>query len=116
MAYYSVPLGPKSVGDQSVAVLYQVKKHERESNEWAIVQVVAAREQFEARNEGIPVAGLVAVTTANHFTEAAQKQALENGVTLIDGDDLRRWILRTGLTPLANLGKSQSAPYEAVRV
>lgn len=106
--------GKKEVADADVVALFtplllkviiQAKKHEGQTDEQAVKQIITYREQIlkedtfhENENEYTNCIAW-AVTTAE-FNENAKELAMENDVRLIEGDEFVRMLLSAGLTGL----------------
>ena len=77
-----------------VAVMVQVKKHENITNEWAVEQIVAYRENHQNEDYNVQ---LWVISNAEDFTEDAKQKAIASNVRLINGEDFARMILEVGL-------------------
>ena len=77
-----------------VAVMVQVKKHENITNDWAVEQIIAYKENH--KNEDYNVQ-LWVISNAEDFSEEAKTKASVASVRLINGKDFARMILEVGL-------------------
>lgn len=77
-----------------VAVMVQVKKHENITNEWAVEQIVAYRENHQNEDYNVQ---LWVISNADNYTEDAKQKAFAQNVRLINGTDFARMILEVGL-------------------
>ena len=77
-----------------VVVLVQVKKHEGETNEWAIEQIMG----YKANHDYDSALALMwVISNCDEYSSKAEELAEEAHVRLIDGDDFSRMILDAGL-------------------
>jgi len=75
-------------------IYVQVKKHKVESDEHAVNQIIEAI-KIDNPDNSIPIFGWV--ITSGKFTEKAQTLANENGIRVINGEDLAEMIVTVGL-------------------
>lgn len=90
-AIYSVQYGK---GEKAPRVLYQVKQHHGQTDRHAVQQLI---DRSESENSPNDVAALVVVSTAEDFSDDAERLAEASDVELMAGRDLVDWILKTGL-------------------
>lgn len=77
-----------------IQVYVQVKKHSNESDEYAVKQVIEAI-KHDNTDGAIPIIGWV-ITSAN-FSEEAERLANNNGIRVINGEELSEMIISVGL-------------------
>lgn len=75
-------------------IYVQVKKHKESSDEHAVNQIVEAI-KIDNEDNSKPIFGWV--VTSGKFTEKAQNMANDNGIRVINGDDLAEMIVTVGL-------------------
>lgn len=77
-----------------VAILVQVKKHNSITNEWAVNQIIAYKDNHTNADYNVQ---MWVISNANEFTEEAKRKANAENVRLINGQDFARMILEVGL-------------------
>ena len=77
-----------------VAVMVQVKKHKNITNEWAVEQIIAYKENHQNEDYNVQ---LWVISNADDFTDEAKQKAITSNVRLINGEDFARMILEVGL-------------------
>jgi hypothetical protein len=75
-------------------IYIQVKKHNKESDDYAVRQLLKAM-QIDNPDGSNPISGWV--VTSGRFTEKAEKLANENGIKVVNGEDLAEMIVSVGL-------------------
>lgn len=75
-------------------IYVQVKKHKESSDEHAVNQIIEAI-KIDNPDNSKPIFGWV--VTSGRFTEKAESLANENGIRIINGDDLAEMIVTVGL-------------------
>ena len=76
-------------------IMVQVKKHDGTTNEWAVQQITAYKENSTRSDEYTSM--MWVISTCDRYNKAAQKFAHENGVRLINGREFAGMILEAGL-------------------
>ncbi len=79
------------------AIMVQVKKHEGDTDEWAIQQIKAFKKNHDY---GDYFTQMWVISSCDKFSENAQNQALASNVRLINGLEFAKMILDTGLKGL----------------
>lgn len=77
-----------------VAILVQVKKHNNITNEWAVNQIIAYKDNHTNADYNVQ---MWVISNANEFTDEAKRKANAENVRLINGQDFARMILEVGL-------------------
>lgn len=92
LAEYPIIGGPNG---PTAKIGYQVKKHDHETDDYAVRQVI---ERMEAMENDVHFG--VVVSTASQFTPSAKALAEKNNISLIGMVELSEWILSTGIQSL----------------
>jgi predicted Mrr-cat superfamily restriction endonuclease len=83
-----------------IKIYVQVKKHKRESDEHAVQQIIGAM-RIDNPDGSKPIFGWV--VTSGEFNENAQKLADDNGIKVVNGDDLAEMVVSVGLEALTDI-------------
>lgn len=77
------------------AILVQVKKHEGATNEWAVQQIKAFKDNHQYDDEYSTL--LWVVSTCDEYSKGAKLEAIDANVRLINGTEFCQMLLNTGL-------------------
>lgn len=77
-----------------IKIYIQVKKHNHESDEYAVRQLMEAM-KIDNPDGSNPIFGWV--VTSGKFTDYAEKLANDNGIKVVNGEDLAEMIITVGL-------------------